>query len=54
MKLNKKKIALIIGAGDYLGSELAKKFAVGGLSVVVTRRRGDLTKLVTSIVSLGG
>ena len=33
---------------------LAKKFAVGGLSVVVTRRRGDLTKLVTSIVSLGG
>ena len=33
MKLNKKKIALIIGAGDYLGSALAKKFAVGGLSV---------------------
>ena len=50
--LNAKKIALIIGAGDYLGSELAKKFAVGGLSVVVTRRRGDLSKLVTSIVSL--
>tara|TARA_B100000902_G_C26631371_1_gene584644 strand:+ start:202 stop:360 length:159 start_codon:yes stop_codon:yes gene_type:complete len=40
--------------GDYLGFELAKKFAVEGVSVIVTRRRGDLTELVTSIVSLGG
>ena len=37
-----------------MGSALAKKFALGDLSVVVTRRRGNLTKLVTSIVSLGG
>ena len=53
MKWNK-KIALIKGVGDYLGSMLVKKFAIEGLSFVVIKRRGDLTKLVTSIVSLVG
>ena len=33
---------------------LVKKFAIEGLSFVVIKRRGDLTKLVTSIVSLVG
>ena len=50
----RKKIALVVGAGDFLGASIAKKFAKEGFLVVVTRRRGDLTKLVTSIVSLGG
>tara|TARA_B100000965_G_C19307416_1_gene632930 strand:- start:210 stop:398 length:189 start_codon:yes stop_codon:yes gene_type:complete len=53
MKWNK-KIALIKGAGDYLGSDLFKKFAIEALSVVVIKRRGDLTKLVICIVSLVG
>ena len=54
MKSNKKKIALIVGAGDYLGSALAKKFSKEGFSVVVTRRRGNLSKLVKDIETLGG
>ena len=54
MHLNKKKIALVIGTGDYLGSALATKFAEEGYRIVVTRRRGDLTKLVSSIKNSGG
>ena len=49
-----KDIALIVGAGDHLGSSIAKKFAENGLKVVATRRRGDLQKLITSIQKSGG
>ena len=49
-----KPIALVVGAGDYLGSSIAKRFAAGGLAIVATRRRGDLTKLVESIHDCGG
>ena len=54
MNLKKNEIVLVVGAGDYLGSAIAKKFAREGFKVVVTRRRGDLTKLVRGIKSFGG
>ena len=52
--MNTKPIALVVGAGDYLGSSIAKRFAAGGLAIVAIRRRGDLTKLVESIQDSGG
>lgn len=48
------KTALIIGAGDYLGLAIARRFAREGLHVVGTRRRGDLTRLVETITAAGG
>ena len=50
----RKKIALVVGAGDFLGASIAKKFAKEGFLAVVTRRRGDLTKLTRDINSFGG
>ena len=50
----RKKIALVVGAGDFLGASVAKKFAKEGFLAVVTRRRGDLTKLTRDINSFGG
>jgi NAD(P)-dependent dehydrogenase (short-subunit alcohol dehydrogenase family) len=49
-----KKVALIIGAGDHLGSAIARRFAGEGFHIVATRRRGDLDTLVASIESAGG
>ena len=33
--------AAVIGAGDYIGSEIAKKFAAEGFTVFAGRRHGD-------------
>ena len=45
----------VIGAGDYIGSEIAKKFAAEGFTVFVGRRRGDmLAPLVKEIEAAGG
>lgn len=49
-----RKTALIIGAGDYLGLAIARRFAHEGLHVVGTRRRGDLNRLVDTITAAGG
>ena len=48
------KVALIIGAGDYLGSAIAQRFARAGFHVVGTRRRGDLAQLTEAISAAGG
>ena len=50
----KKPVALIVGAGDYLGASLAKRFSDGGMRIVVTRRRGNLKDLVELINKAGG
>ncbi|MGE0917441.1 SDR family NAD(P)-dependent oxidoreductase [Trichlorobacter lovleyi] len=47
------KVALIVGAGDHLGSAIAKRFAKEGFAIVATRRRGDLTGLIDEIEALG-
>lgn len=45
----------VIGAGDFIGSEIAKRFAAEGFTLFVGRRNGDkLTPLVKEITSAGG
>ena len=51
----KNKVVLIIGAGDSLGSSIARVFANEGLTVVVARRNGDkLSSLAEEIKQNGG
>lgn len=48
-------IALIVGAGDYIGSAIARRFARGGFTVCLGRRNGDkLIPLVEGIEAEGG
>ena len=48
-------IVLIVGAGDYIGAAIARRFAQGGFVVCVARRNGDkLTDLVDEISASGG
>jgi NAD(P)-dependent dehydrogenase (short-subunit alcohol dehydrogenase family) len=49
-----KQVALVIGAGENLGSAIARRFARGGFHVVATRRRGDLDALKGEIEAGGG
>ena len=47
--------AAVIGAGDFIGSEIAKKFAAEGFSIFAGRRNGDkLAALVKDIEAGGG
>lgn len=46
-------VALIVGAGDHLGSAIARRFASEGFHIVATRRKGDLEPLVREIEALG-
>lgn len=49
------RTALIVGAGDSLGSALARRFAKEGMTVCVARRNADqLEPLVKSIEAEGG
>ncbi len=49
----KQNVALIIGAGDHLGAAIAKRFGQEGFHIVATRRRGDLTSLISEIEKSG-
>ena len=53
MTITDKPIALVIGAGDHLGSAIARRFAQEGFHLVITRRRGDLDGLSAEISALG-
>ena len=45
----------VIGAGDYIGAEIAKKFAAEGFTVFAGRRDGaKLQPLVKEIEAAGG
>lgn len=45
----------VIGAGDYIGAEIAKKFAAEGFTVFAGRRNGEkLAPLVEEIEAAGG
>jgi NAD(P)-dependent dehydrogenase (short-subunit alcohol dehydrogenase family) len=47
--------AAVVGAGDYIGSAIAKRFAAEGYRVFGGRRRGDqLTTLAANIRGAGG
>ena len=50
-----KRHVLIVGAGDYIGAAIAKRFAAGGYPVCLGRRNGDkLQPLVQEIEAAGG
>lgn len=52
---SRNKTALVIGAGDYIGSAIAKRFASEGYIVHAGRRNGDkLAPLVEEIEAAGG
>src|SRR5512135_3494383 len=45
----------VIGAGDYIGAEIAKKFAAEGFTVFAGRRNGEkLAPLVKEVEAAGG
>ena len=47
--------AAVIGAGDYIGSAIVKKFAAEGFTVFAGRRNGDkLAPLVAEVEAAGG
>src|SRR5262247_448362 len=47
--------AAVIGAGDYIGAAIAKKFAAEGFTVCAGRRNGDkLAPLVADVEAQGG
>ncbi|MHC2273809.1 short-subunit dehydrogenase [Bradyrhizobium diazoefficiens] len=49
------RTAAVIGAGDFIGGEIAKKFASEGFTVFAGRRNGDkLAPLVKDIEAAGG
>ena len=50
-----KPVCLIIGAGDYIGAAIAKRFAAGGYHVAMGRRRGEMfAALIEEIEAAGG
>ena len=54
-KTQGKKVALVIGAGDATGGEIAKRFAQGGYIACMTRRNADkLQPLIDEIQQQGG
>ena len=47
--------AAVIGAGDFIGAAIAKKFAAEGFAVFAGRRNGEkLASLVAAIEGAGG
>jgi NAD(P)-dependent dehydrogenase (short-subunit alcohol dehydrogenase family) len=52
---DRKPVALVVGAGDFIGSAIARRFAKGGYTLCLGRRNGDQTQpLVDEIKSGGG
>jgi hypothetical protein len=48
-------VALVVGAGDFIGAAIAKRFAAGGYVAAVGRRKADkLAPLVSEIGARGG
>ena len=49
------RVALVVGAGDFIGGAIAKRFAAGGYTAAVGRRNADqLAPLVAEIETSGG
>ena len=52
---NRNATAAVIGAGDYIGAAIARKFAAEGFTIFAGRRHGDkLAPLVAEIEARGG
>ena len=51
----KDSVALVVGAGDFIGAAIARRFAAGGYVTAVGRRKVDkLAPLVSEIEVRGG
>jgi NAD(P)-dependent dehydrogenase (short-subunit alcohol dehydrogenase family) len=52
---DRRPVVLVVGAGDYIGGAIAKRFAAGGYLAAVGRRKADqLAPLVAEIEKSGG
>lgn len=48
-------VALVVGAGDYIGSAISRRFSAGGYTLCMGRRNGDKLKpLIDQISAAGG
>ena len=47
-------VALVVGAGDYIGSAIGKRFARGGYTVCMGRRNGEKLKPVVDEIEAAG
>ena len=48
-------VCLVVGAGDYIGAAIARRFAAGGYTICLGRRNGDKSAdLVKEITEAGG
>ena len=48
-------VALVVGAGDFIGAAIARRIAAGGVTTVLGRRKADkLAPLVAEIAAAGG
>ena len=52
--MNDSAVALVVGAGDYLGTGIVRRFAREGFHVVATRRRGNFEQLFEAVNAVGG
>ena len=53
--MTSKPICLIIGAGDYIGAAIARRFAKGGFHIVMGRRHSKkLSPVIAEIEEAGG
>ena len=53
--MNSKPICLIIGAGDYIGAAIARRFATGGFHIVMGRRHvKKFAPVIAEIETAGG
>ena len=48
-------VVLVVGAGDFIGAAIARRFAAGGFTTVLGRRKADkLAPLIAEIAAAGG
>lgn len=51
---NANPVTLVVGAGDYIGAAIAKRFAAGGHTVCLGRRRGELLRPLVEEIEAAG
>jgi NAD(P)-dependent dehydrogenase (short-subunit alcohol dehydrogenase family) len=53
--MERNPVALVVGAGDYIGAAISRRFAAGGYTVCMGRRNGEkLDPIVREIEDAGG
>lgn len=52
--MEKQPVALIVGAGDFIGAEISRRFARGGFTVCMGRRNGDKLQPLADEINKSG